>query len=146
MQTLKRILLAEDNPNDIELTLEAFAEAKIANEIVVVRDGAEALDYLLCQGKFEARADGNPILVLLDLKMPKVNGLEVLAQIRQNPNLKRLPIVMVTASREEQDLVKSYDLGVNAYVVKPVGFTEFTEAIKQIGAFWAILNEAPPMG
>ena len=146
MQILKRILLAEDNTNDIELTLEAFAEAKIANEVVVVRDGAEALDYLFCQGQFEGRTDGNPILVLLDLKMPKVNGLEVLAQVRANPNLKRLPIVMVTASREEQDLVKSYDLGVNAYVVKPVGFIEFTDAIKQIGAFWAILNEAPPMG
>lgn len=146
MQTLKRILLAEDNPKDIELTLEAFTEAKVANEIVVARDGAEALDYLLCAGKFEGRNDGNPLLVLLDLKMPKLNGLEVLAKIRSNPDLKRLPVVMVTASREEQDLVKSYEMGVNAYVVKPVGFVQFTDAVKQIGAFWALLNEVPSIG
>lgn len=146
MTTLKRILLAEDNHKDIELTLEAFAESKIANEIVVARDGAEALDYLYSRGKFQGRAQGDPIVVLLDVKMPKLNGLEVLKQIRSDPHFKHLPVVMVTSSREERDLVKSYQLGVNAYVVKPVGFKEFSDAIKQIGAFWAVLNEPPPLG
>ncbi len=146
MTTLKRILLAEDNPKDIELTLEAFADNKIANDVVVARDGAEALDYLYCRGKFQDRPAGDPIVALLDVKMPKLNGLEVLKQIRADPHFKRLPVVMVTSSREEQDLVKSYELGVNAYVVKPVGFKEFSDAIKQIGAFWAVLNEPPPMG
>ena len=146
MTKLKRILLAEDNPKDIELTLEAFEDNKIANEVVVARDGAEALDYLYCRGKSEGRAEGDPVVVLLDVKMTKVNGLEVLKQIRADPYFKHLPVVMVTASREEQDLVKSYELGVNAYVVKPVGFQEFTDAIKQIGAFWGVLNETPANG
>ncbi len=146
MTILKRILLAEDNHKDIELTLEAFAESKIANEIVVARDGAEALDYLYSRGRFQGRAPGDPVVVLLDVKMPKLNGLEVLNQIRSDPHFKHLPVVMVTSSREERDLVKSYQLGVNAYVVKPVGFKEFSDAIKQIGAFWAVLNEPPPLG
>lgn len=145
MTSLKRILLAEDNPKDIELTLEAFADSKIANDVVVARDGAEALDYLYCRGKFQDRPAGDPIVALLDVKMPKLNGLEVLKQIRSDPHFKHLPVVMVTSSREEQDLVKSYELGVNAYVLKPVGFKEFTDAIKQIGAFWAVLNEPPPL-
>ena len=144
MQILKRILLAEDNQNDIELTLEAFAEAKIANEIVVVRDGAEALDYLLCHGKFEGRTDGNPILVLLDLKMPKVDGLEVLRHVKSDAKLRTIPVVILTSSREDGDLLESYRLGVNAYVVKPVRFDEFMGAVEHLGVFWALINEPPP--
>jgi CheY-like chemotaxis protein len=144
MAPLKRILLAEDNAHDVELTLAALDEHNLANEVVVVRDGAEALDYLQHRGKFAGHANGLPVVVLLDLKMPKVDGLEVLRQMRADPALKHVPVVMITSSREEQDLVNSYKLGVNAYVVKPVDFQKFIQSIKQIGFFWAIINEPPP--
>jgi CheY-like chemotaxis protein len=144
MAPLKRILLAEDNERDVELTLAALEEHNLANEVVVARDGAEALDYLYGRGKFADHANGLPVVALLDLKMPKVDGLEVLRQIRNDPALKHMPVVMVTSSREEQDLIHSYELGVNAYVVKPVDFQKFVESVKQIGVFWAIINEPPP--
>jgi CheY-like chemotaxis protein len=144
MPKLKRILLAEDNDRDVELTLAALEDHNLANEVVVVRDGAEALDYLYQRGKHAGHANGLPVVVLLDLKMPKVDGLDVLRQMRQDPVLKVVPVVMITSSREEQDLVRSYQLGVNAYVVKPVDFNKFVESIKQVGFFWAIINEPPP--
>ena len=144
MAELKRILLAEDNPKDVELTLTALDEHNLANEVVVVNDGAEALDYLYRRGKFAMRADNNPAVVLLDLKMPKVDGLEVLRTIKNDSNLKTIPLVILTSSREEKDLVESYKLGVNAYVVKPVNFQQFIEAVKELGAFWAVINEPPP--
>jgi CheY-like chemotaxis protein len=140
---LKRILLAEDNANDLELTLAALQQNHLANEVVSVRDGAEALDYLYKRGPFVNRPGGAPALVLLDLKMPKVDGLEVLKQIKSDPYLSFVPVVMLTSSREEQDLIRSYQLGVNAYVVKPVDFSEFMDAVRQIGAFWAVVNEVP---
>jgi len=141
---LKPILLVEDNPNDLELTLIALAKSQLANEVVVVRDGAEALDYLHRRGEFRERAVGNPAVILLDLKLPKVDGLEVLKEIRETEALKSIPVVMLTSSKEEQDVVRSYELGVNAYVVKPVDFTEFVRAIADLGIFWAVLNEPPP--
>ena len=141
---LKPILLVEDNPHDLELTLIALERSQLANEVIVVRDGADALDYLHVRGAFAEREHGNPAVVLLDLKLPKVDGLEVLGAIRENPALKSLPVVMLTSSREEQDLVRSYELGVNAYVVKPVDFKEFVRAISDLGIFWAVLNEPPP--
>jgi DNA-binding response OmpR family regulator len=141
---LKPILLVEDNPNDLELTLIALERSQLANEVIVVRDGAEALDYLHARGAFAAREQGNPAVVLLDLKLPKVDGLEVLAEIRGSATLKSMPVVMLTSSREEQDLIRSYELGVNAYVVKPVDFGEFVRAIADLGIFWAVLNEPPP--
>lgn len=141
---LKPILLVEDNPHDLELTLIALERSQLANEVIVVRDGADALDYLHVRGAFAEREHGNPAVVLLDLKLPKVDGLEVLGAIRDNPTLKSLPVVMLTSSREEQDLVRSYELGVNAYVVKPVDFKEFVRAISDLGIFWAVLNEPPP--
>ncbi|HXC34384.1 MAG TPA: response regulator [Candidatus Acidoferrales bacterium] len=144
MAPLKRILLAEDNERDVELTLAALDEHNLANEVVVARDGAEALDYIYGRGQFAGHANGLPVVVLLDLKMPKVDGLEVLRQMRADPEIKHVPVVMVTSSREEQDLVHSYELGVNAYVVKPVDFQKFVESVKQIGMFWAIINEPPP--
>ncbi len=144
MSELKSILLAEDNPRDVELTLTALAEHNLANEVVVAREGEEALDYLLRRGRFALRADGNPAVVLLDLKMPRVDGLEVLRRIKSDESLKSIPVVMLTSSREERDLVESYRLGANAYVVKPVGFDQFVEAIREIGAFWALLNERAP--
>jgi len=144
MPPLKRILLAEDSARDVELTLAALEEYNLANEVVVAHDGAEALDYLYHRGKFADHPNGLPVVVLLDLKMPKVDGLEVLRQMKDDPNLKHVPVVMITSSREEQDLVRSYQLGVNAYVVKPVDFQKFVESIKQIGFFWAIINEPPP--
>ena len=144
MPDLKRILLVEDSDKDIELTLAALAEYKLANEVVVLRDGEEALNYLYRRKKFAGRSDENPAVILLDLKMPKVDGLEVLKQVKRDDDLRMIPIVMVTSSREEADLVKSYNLGVNAYVVKPVGFKEFVDAVKQLGAFWALINEPPP--
>ena len=140
---LKRILLAEDSPNDVELTLAALGP-NLANEIVVVADGAEALDYLHARGAYADRPSGNPALLLLDLKMPKVDGLGVLSAIKGDATLKTIPVVMLTSSREEQDLLASYELGVNSYVVKPVDFGEFMEAVRQIGIFWAVVNEAPP--
>ena len=141
---VKRILLAEDNGNDVELTLAALAENRLVNEVVVVRDGAQALDYLYCRGEYADRPGGNPALLLLDLKMPRVDGLDVLRQIKKDPRLKTVPVVMLTSSREEQDLIRSYELGVNGYVVKPVDFAEFMDAVRQIGGFWAVVNEAPP--
>jgi len=144
MKELKRILLAEDNEKDVELTLAAMEEHHLANEVVVVSDGAEALDYLCRRGKFAARQNGQPAVVLLDLKMPKVDGLEVLRVIKSSAELKSLPVVMLTSSKEEQDLVTSYRLGVNAYVVKPVDFKAFISAVKELGIFWALVNEAPP--
>jgi len=144
MAEIKRILLAEDNPKDVELTLTALEEHNLANEVVVVNDGAEALDYLYRRGKFAMRADNVPAVVLLDLKMPKVDGLEVLRTIKKDDNFKTIPVVILTSSREEKDLVESYKLGVNAYVVKPVDFQQFIEAVKELGAFWAIINEPPP--
>jgi CheY-like chemotaxis protein len=142
---LPRILIAEDSTNDLELTLSALRSHRVANEVDVVHDGAEALDYLYRRGRFASRAPGPLALVLLDLKMPKVDGLEVLRQIKGDPALRLTPVVMLTSSREEVDLLRSYQLGVNAYVVKPVAFGEFMEAVKQLGAFWAVLNERPPM-
>ncbi|SHN43782.1 Response regulator receiver domain-containing protein [Duganella sacchari] len=141
---LKPILLVEDNPHDLELTLIALERSQLANEVIVVRDGAEALDYLHSRGAYASREQGNPAVVLLDLKLPKVDGLEVLAQIRGTGSLKSMPVVMLTSSKEEQDLVRSYELGVNAYVVKPVDFSEFVRAIADLGIFWAVLNEPPP--
>jgi len=140
---LKTILLADDNQNDIDLTILALSEFNLANNIEVVNDGVEVLEYLRSQGKFKGRKPGNPAVILLDLKMPRMDGIEVLKQIKNDPVLKIIPIVMVTSSREESDLVQSYKLGVNGYVVKPVDFNQFITAIKQLGAFWAVLNEIP---
>lgn len=144
MSNYKSILLAEDNTEDVELTLEALSEYNLANEVVVVRDGAEALDYLYCKGPFKMRTPGNPAVILLDIKMPKMDGLEVLRTIKGDGELKKIPVVMLTSSREEPDLAESYKLGVNAYVVKPVNFQDFVKAVKQLGVFWALLNEPPP--
>ena len=144
MNDLKRILLVEDDPKDVELTIEALEESNLANEVEIVRDGAEALDFLFSRGKFENRPNGNPVVVLLDLKLPKVDGLEVLKQIRNDERLKMIPVVIVTSSKEEEDLMEGYRLGTNAYVQKPIDFHQFVEAIKQLGVFWAVLNEPPP--
>jgi CheY-like chemotaxis protein len=144
MTELERILLAEDNEHDVELTLSALSEHRLANEVVVVRDGAEALDYLYRRGRYQQREAGNPVVVLLDLKMPKVDGLEVLRRIKQDDALRQMPVVMLTSSREENDLVETYRLGVNAYVVKPVEFGRFVQAVGELGVFWAVVNEAPP--
>ena len=144
MGELRTILLAEDNPKDVELTLEALAEHNLANNVIVVRDGVETMDYLRCQGKHKQRKPGLPAVLLLDIKMPRMDGIEVLRAVRNDPGLKILPVVMLTSSREEQDLIKSYELGVNAYVVKPVDFKDFIQAVKEIGVFWAIINELPP--
>jgi CheY-like chemotaxis protein len=141
---LKRILLVEDSANDAELILAALSENNLANEVVVVRDGEEALDYLYRRGIFRLRLEGNPAVVLLDLKLPKVDGLEVLAQLKSDPEMKGIPIVVLTSSREEPDLIRSYNLGTNAYVVKPVHFYEFVDAIKGLGLFWAVINQPPP--
>lgn len=146
MSDLKPILLVEDSPKDVELTLAALEQCQLANAVIVVRDGAEALDYLFARGAFANRVTGDPAVVLLDLKLPKVDGLEVLERIKQDAHLKGTPVVMLTSSREERDLVKSYSLGVNAFVVKPVGFDQFFEAIRDLGMFWAVLNEPPPRG
>ena len=143
MNEIRSILIAEDNSHDIELTLAALAEYNFANEIVVVRDGAEALDYLYRGGRFHSRVPGNPVVVLLDLKMPKVDGLEVLRVIKGDPELRKIPCVMLTSSREEQDLARSYHLGVNSYVLKPVGFLAFAEAVKTLGVYWAVHNQLP---
>ena len=141
---LRRILLAEDSPNDVELTLAALAEHHIANQVDVVRDGAEALDYLHARGAYSGRRSGNPVVLLLDLKMPKVTGLQVLEEIKSDPALRTIPVVMLTSSREEADLITSYRLGVNAYVVKPVEFGDFMGAVRQLGGFWALVYEPPP--
>lgn len=144
MNTLKRILLVDDSPRDTELALDALAEHNLANEVIALRDGVEALDYLYRRGEFAGRPPGNPAVILLDLKMPKVDGLEVLRQLKADPQLKVIPVVMMTSSREEKDLVNSYQLGVNAYVVKPLSFQEFIEAMKSLSVFWAVLNQPPP--
>lgn len=144
MAVVRRILLAEDSANDVELTLTALAEHRLANQVDVVRDGAEALDYLHRRGAYADRPAGNPAVMLLDLKMPKVNGLEVLHAIKNDRSLMTIPVVMLTSSREEGDLIKSYEMGVNAYVVKPVAFADFIDAVRHLGTFWAIVNEAPP--
>ena len=144
MAGLKPILLVEDNPNDVELTLAALESSQLANQIVICRDGAEALDWIFRRGPHEARQEQDPAVVLLDLKLPKVDGLEVLAKVKGDPATRGIPVVMLTSSREETDVVRSYNLGVNAFVVKPVAFDEFFAAIKEIGVFWALLNEAPP--
>jgi len=141
---LKRILLVDDSERDIELTLDALAQHNLANEVITLHDGAEVLDYLFRRGPFAGRTTTNPAVVLLDLKMPKVDGIEVLRQIKNDPDLKTIPIVVMTSSREEQDLVTSYQLGVNAYIVKPVEFPEFVKAVRVLGVFWAVLNEPPP--
>jgi CheY-like chemotaxis protein len=142
---IRTILLAEDNANDVELTLAALRSNHVANEIVVARDGAAALDYLYRRGEFASRSPGPPGLILLDLKMPRVDGLEVLQQIKSDRAFKTIPVVVLTSSREESDLVRTYDLGVNAYVVKPVVFNEFMNAVKALGQFWAVVNEPPPL-
>lgn len=141
---LKRILLVEDNINDIELTLLALKSCNLANEVVVIRDGADAVDYLYRRGAFATREEGNPAVVLLDLKMPRMDGKELLRIVKADPELKKIPIVMLTSSREDRDLIDTYNLGVNAYVVKPVDFQQFTAAVKEVGMFWAVLNELPP--
>jgi CheY-like chemotaxis protein len=143
---LRPILLVEDNPRDLELTLAALAKCQLANDIVVARDGAEALDFLYARGEHAEREPGDPAVVLLDLKLPKVDGLEVLEKVKKDPSQRQIPVVMLTSSREERDLVRSYELGVNAFVVKPVDFNAFFEAIQDLGMFWAILNEPPPRG
>ncbi|MDT0497438.1 response regulator [Algiphilus sp. W345] len=142
--SLKPILLVEDNPKDLELTLIALEKSQLANEVVITRDGVDALDYLFCRGDYESRHNGNPAVILLDLKLPRLDGIEVLQVIRTTPALRSIPVVMLTSSREEADLLRSYELGVNAYVVKPVAFGEFVEAITDLGIFWAVLNEPPP--
>jgi DNA-binding response OmpR family regulator len=144
MDGLQRILMVEDDSKDVELSLTALDQYNLANEVVVARDGEEALDYLYRRGRFMARSNGNPAVILLDLKLPKVDGLEVLGRIRADDALKLIPVVVLTSSREERDMVASYELGVNAYVVKPVDFHEFVNAVKELGVFWAVVNEPPP--
>ena len=144
MEKPGKILLVEDDPNDVELTLSALAKNHLANEVFAVSDGEEALDYLYYRGVYELREEGNPALMLLDLKLPKVDGMEVLRQVKTDPVLKMIPVVMLTSSREEQDLVGSYELGTNGYVVKPVDFQDFVEAVSGMGLFWAIINHPPP--
>ena len=144
MTNLGRILMVEDDPKDVELTLTALEEYNLANEVVVAHDGEEALDYLYCRGKWATRTGGNPAVILLDLKLPKVDGLEVLKQMKSDEELRLIPVVVLTSSHEEKDMVTSYQLGVNAYVVKPVDFHEFVNAIRELGVFWAVINAPPP--
>jgi CheY-like chemotaxis protein len=140
----KKILLAEDDPKDVELTLIALEEYNLANEVMIAKNGAEALDYLYCRGQFAERLPGNPVVILLDLKMPKVGGLEVLRQVKADPALKSIPIVIMTSSREDQDIINSFSCGTNAYVVKPVAFDKFVDVVKQLGLFWVLTNETLP--
>jgi len=144
MESIGRILLVEDDPKDTELTMTALEDYNLSNEVVVASDGEEALDYLYHRGKFQRRSGDNPAVMLLDLKLPKVDGLEVLQRVKADDSLKMIPVVVLTSSREERDMVASYKLGVNAYVVKPVDFHEFVNAIKELGVFWAVINEPPP--
>lgn len=144
MNQIERILLAEDDPRDVELTLSGLEASNLANEVVVVEDGARALDFLFRRGDFKNRSEGNPALVLLDLKMPKVDGLDVLRAIRGDESLRLIPVVILTSSRQESDLIQGYNLGVNAFVVKPVAFASFISVIKELGMFWALINEPPP--
>lgn len=141
---LKRILLVEDSVNDVELILTSLAENHLGNEVVVVRDGEEALDYLYRRGMYRLRREGNPVVVLLDLKLPKIDGIEVLAKLKADEVLRTVPVVILTSSREEQDLTRCYELGTNAYVVKPIDYHEFVDVIRGLGLFWAIINEPPP--
>ena len=145
MVEIRTILFAEDSPRDVELTLEALADHNLANNVIVVRDGVETMEYLRYEGKYKQRKPGNPAVLLLDIKMPRMDGIEVLKAIRSDKKLHTLPVVMLTSSREQQDVIKSYELGVNAYVVKPVDFKEFIEAVKQLGVFWAVINEVPSL-
>lgn len=142
--SLGRILIVEDDPNDVELTLTALGDYNLANEVVIARDGQQALDYLYGEGQYAGRSPENPAVMLLDLKLPKVSGLEILQKIKSDPKLRTIPVVVLTSSNEEKDVMRSYSLGVNAYVVKPVEFHEFVNAVKELGAFWAIVNEPPP--
>jgi CheY-like chemotaxis protein len=144
METFKRILLVEDDSKDVELTINALSEYCVANEIAIARDGEEALDFLYRRGTFASRLEGNPVVILLDLKMPKLDGIQVLRHLKTDEQMRCIPVVVLTSSREDRDLVECYKLGVNAYVVKPVHFTEFVEAVRQLGIFWALINEAPP--
>lgn len=144
MTGMKRILLVEDSVNDIELILNALTDNHLANEVVVTRDGEEALDYLYRRGIFKMRQEGHPIVVLLDLKLPRINGLEILAQLKSDPEFRMIPIVVLSSSREEPDLRRCYEFGTNSYVVKPIDFQEFVEVIKQVGLFWAVVNQPPP--
>ena len=146
MYKLRTILLAEDNSKDVELTIEAMAENNLGNQVIIVKDGIETMEYLRREGKYKLRNAGNPCVILLDIKMPRMDGIEVLRSIRSDDKLKKVPVVMITSSREERDLIKTYELGVNAYVVKPVSFQQFIDAVKQIGSFWAVLNELPHEG
>ncbi|MBI5352866.1 MAG: response regulator [Chloroflexi bacterium] len=145
MKAFKRILLAEDDPKDVELTVNALSQHNLANDILVVRDGAEVLDYLYRRGAFSEETAGNPVVILLDLKMPKMDGIQVLRQIKSDKDLQTIPVVVLTSSRESRDLEVCYQLGVNAYVVKPVKFADFVEAVREIGVFWALINEPPPI-
>ena len=144
MENLKHILLAEDDPKDIELTLAALAEHNLANDVAVVRDGVEALDYLYRRGDFARRPPGNPVVIMLDLKMPRLDGMQVLRQLKADEQMRLIPVVVLTSSRESLDLEACYCIGVNAYVVKPVRFIEFVKAVKQTGVFWALINQPPP--
>lgn len=146
MPELRPILLAEDDPRDAELIVESLTDSKLANRVIRANDGVEAMEYLRCEGKYKTRNPGHPAVVILDIKMPRMNGIDVLRAIRSDPALKLIPVVMLTSSREEHDLLRSYELGTNAYVVKPVRFSEFIEAVKQVGVFWAMLNELPREG
>jgi CheY-like chemotaxis protein len=144
MEGLRTILLAEDSPKDVELIMEALSELNLANSVIVVKDGVEAMEYLRCEGNYKQRTPGNPAVILLDIKMPRKDGIEVLREIRNDELLKTIPVVILTSSREQKDLIESYKLGVNAYVVKPFNFKDFIDAVKQIGMFWAVVNELPP--
>jgi CheY-like chemotaxis protein len=144
MEKIGRILMVEDDPKDVELTMTALEEYRLANEVVIARDGLQALDYLYARGEFTGRSPENPAVMLLDLKLPKVDGLEVLQKVKSDENLKTIPVVVLTSSNEEKDMMRSYKLGVNAYVVKPVDFHEFVNAVKELGAFWAVINQPPP--
>lgn len=146
MIQLRKILLVEDNPNDIELTLEAMSECSLANRVVVLNDGVQVMEYLQYQGEYKNREHENPAVILLDIKMPRMDGIEVLQEIKNNADLKTIPVVMLTSSREEPDLKKCYNLGVNAYIVKPVNFKDFFDTVKNVGVFWAVLNEIPNNG
>jgi CheY-like chemotaxis protein len=142
----RRILLVDDSPRDIELALDALGQCRLANEVATLRDGAEALDYMFRRGDYAGRRDEDPAVIFLDLKMPRVDGIEVLRQLKAEPRFRRIPVVVMTSSREDQDLHRCYALGVNAYVVKPLTFQEFIESIRALGSFWAVLNEPPPAG
>lgn len=142
----RRILLVDDSPRDLEMALDALQQYNLTNEVVTLRDGAEALDYMYRRGEFAARTDGDPAVVLLDLKMPRVDGIEVLRQLKADARFRYIPVVVMTSSREDRDLARCYELGVNAYVVKPLSFHEFVDAIRMLGTFWAVLNEPPPKG